>query len=80
MTIPCPEAARDELLLPGFAVYASEENLEKYKDILIPEEKRTFSSETAQEVGNGSLAYSFITLVYIFGLDRILFRRLCGPP
>jgi hypothetical protein len=45
-----PRLARDELLLTGAAVYASEENLEKYKDILIPEDTRAFSSPTVEMV------------------------------
>jgi len=42
--------ARQELLLPGFAVYASPGNLEKYKDIVIPEDKIISSSESSQEI------------------------------
>ena len=42
-------AAYKSLLLPKFAVYHSEENCEKYKDILIPEGEEVFSSLTAQE-------------------------------
>jgi len=40
------------LLLPKFAVYHSEENCEKYKDILIPEGEEVFSSLTAEQFYN----------------------------
>ena len=40
------------LLLPKFAVYHSEENCEKYKDILIPEGEEVFSSPSVQEFYN----------------------------
>ena len=40
--------AYKDLLLPKFAVYHSEENCEKYKDILIPEGEEVFSSPSAQ--------------------------------
>ena len=42
--------ARQELLLPGFAVYASPGNLEKYKEIVIPEDTIISSSESSQEI------------------------------
>ncbi len=42
---------RDNLLLPGMAVYATKENMEKYKDILIPEENLQFSSVYVRSVG-----------------------------
>jgi len=45
-----PRRARDELLLPGLAVYASPENLEKHKDMTLPEENWTFSSSVVKEV------------------------------
>ncbi len=51
MTVDDPRQARDDLLLPGMAVYASEENLLKYRDITIPEENFTFSSQAVKEVG-----------------------------
>lgn len=50
VTVDNPAFARVDLLLPGFAVYASEENLEKYRDILIPEEDRVFSSPYIKKV------------------------------
>jgi len=40
-------AANRDLLLPGFAVYHNEENLLKYADIIIPEEIKMVSSDTA---------------------------------
>ena len=42
--------ARQELLLPGIGVYASPDNLEKYKDIVIPEDTMISSSESSQEI------------------------------
>ena len=45
------EAHRD-LILPRFAVYHSEENLEKYKDIVIPEGQITDSSPTIRPFMN----------------------------
>ena len=39
--------AYNKLLLPKFAVYHSEENVELYKDIIIPEGTEVFSSEYA---------------------------------
>ena len=42
--------ARQELLLPGFGVYASPENLERYTDIVIPEDDVQYSSTSAAEV------------------------------
>lgn len=41
--------AYKKLLLPKFAVYHSEDNVELYKDIIIPEGTEVFSSETAQK-------------------------------
>ena len=41
--------AYNKLLLPKFAVYHSEENMELYKDIIIPEGTEVFSSEYAQK-------------------------------
>ena len=40
--------AYTDLLLPKFAVYWSEENLERYKDIVIPEGSKVYSSESAR--------------------------------
>jgi len=40
--------AHKHLLLPGFAVYHSDENLEKYRDIIIPEDVEHHSTETAR--------------------------------
>lgn len=45
------EAHRD-LILPGFAVYHSEENLEKYKEIIIPEGQISDSSPTIRQFIN----------------------------
>jgi len=39
--------ARQELLLPGYGVYASPYNLQKYKDIVLPEDSVQSSSESA---------------------------------
>ena len=36
------------MLLLGFAIYASPANLEKYADIVIPEDSVSYSSEVAQ--------------------------------
>jgi len=44
--------AHKYLLLPGFAVYHTEENLEKFADIIIPEEVQQNSSETARKMVN----------------------------
>ena len=41
--------AYKHLMLPKFAVYHSEENVELYKDIIIPEDVNVFSSESAQK-------------------------------
>ena len=41
--------AYKHLMLPKFAVYHSEENVEIYKDIIIPEDVNVFSSESAQK-------------------------------
>ena len=41
--------AYKHLMLPKFAVYHSEENVELYKDIIIPEDVNVFSSEFAQK-------------------------------
>ena len=40
--------AYKHLLLPKFAVYHSEENVETYKDIIIPQDVNVYSSESAQ--------------------------------
>ena len=50
VTIEDPMRARTEVLLPGLGVYASEENLKKYQDILIPEEQFKFSSNYIKNV------------------------------
>ena len=42
------EKAHKELMYPGLAVYASPENLEIYKDIIIPEDAVQFSSKSVQ--------------------------------
>jgi len=44
--------AHKHLLIPGFAVYHTEENLEKYKDILIPENIQHHSSESSRILMN----------------------------
>ena len=44
--------AHKHLLLPGFAVYHSQENCEKHKDILIPEDADIWSSDTVQQFIN----------------------------
>ena len=49
MTVTDPTVARRDFLLPGLAVYASESNLNKYKDILIPEENIIYSSQKIRE-------------------------------
>lgn len=48
--------ARQELLLPGFGVYASPENLQRYKDIVTPEDAVQYSSTSVAEV---TLTYQF---------------------
>ncbi len=57
VTVDDPQQARKDLLLPGLAVYASQENLRKYADIAIPEENFTFSSRTVKEVKDSSSTY-----------------------
>eukprot|EP00088_Acartia_fossae_P069582 TRINITY_DN9122_c0_g1_i10.p1 TRINITY_DN9122_c0_g1~~TRINITY_DN9122_c0_g1_i10.p1 ORF type:complete len:296 (-),score=43.28 TRINITY_DN9122_c0_g1_i10:66-953(-) len=42
--------ANRDLLLPGHAVYHNDENLEKYSDIVIPEETKMFSSDVARKI------------------------------
>ena len=42
------EEAQKKLLLPGFAIYASPENLSKHADIVIPEDSVSYSSEATQ--------------------------------
>ena len=44
--------AHKHLLLPGFAVYHSQDNCDKYKDILIPEDADIWSSATVQQFIN----------------------------
>lgn len=41
-------AVQRDLVLPGFAVYHNQDNLEKYKEIVIPEETPMNSSESAR--------------------------------
>lgn len=41
--------ARQDLLLPKLATYASPENLKKYKDIVIPEDSVSYSSEEVRK-------------------------------
>jgi len=48
VTLPA-ERVHKELLLPGLAIYASSENLEKYANIVIPEDSVQYSSETTQQ-------------------------------
>ena len=38
------------MLLPGFAVYASPDNLERFQDIVIAEDAVSFSSSTVNEL------------------------------
>jgi len=45
-----PKEARRDLLLPGLAVYATDENLEKYKDIIIPEDELVYSSQYIKKI------------------------------
>ena len=44
--------AHNNLLLPGFAVYHTEENCEKHKDILIPEGTAVWSSPAVEQFHN----------------------------
>jgi len=44
--------AHKHLLLPGFAVYHSEENCKKYQDILLPEDEEVWSSASVQDFYN----------------------------
>ena len=44
--------AHNNLLLPGFAVYHTEENCDKHKDILIPEGTAVWSSPTVETFYN----------------------------
>ena len=48
VTLPS-ENAHQELLLPKLAVYASPENLEKYRDVVIPEDTIQYSSQATQK-------------------------------
>ena len=50
VTVENPRKARTDLLLPGLAVYATNETLEKYKDIIIPEEELVYSSPYIKEI------------------------------
>ena len=52
VTVDDPRQARDDLLLPGLAVHASEENLQKYRDIAISEDKFRFSSQDVKDVSS----------------------------
>ena len=45
-----PKEARRDLLLPGLAVYATDENLKKYKEIIIPEDELSYSSSYIKKV------------------------------
>ena len=45
-------SAHKHLLLPGFAVHHTEENCNKYRDILIPEGVEVWSSPSAQTFFN----------------------------
>jgi len=45
-----PKEARRDLLLPGLAVYATDENLEKFKDIIIPEDELVHSSQYIKKI------------------------------
>ena len=40
------------ILLPGFGVYHSPENVGRYADIILPEETRLHSSESGRQLGN----------------------------
>ena len=44
--------AHNHLLLPGFAVYHTEENCEKHRDILIPEDTEVWSSPSVEKFYN----------------------------
>ena len=52
MTVDDPIQAKKDLLLPGAAVYATPENLEKCKGISIPEEDFQFSSTYIKQVSH----------------------------
>ena len=52
--------ALKELLLPGMAVYASPENLNVYKDIIIAEDSIQYSSEIVRKVR--AMAYSIVNI------------------
>lgn len=52
-----PYKAYNELLLPGLAVYASPENIEKYKDYDRKEDDIQFSSKAAQIVSRQKTVY-----------------------
>lgn len=57
-----PNFAYNNLLLPGLAVYASPENLEKYKQYEVQKEIVPHSSATAQRV---RIIIDFICLIKI---------------
>jgi len=49
ISFPAIDVQRD-LILPGYAVYHNEENLAKYADIIIPEETKMNSSDSARKL------------------------------
>lgn len=51
VNFPSIDVNRD-LILPGLAVYHNEENLERYSNIIIPEETKMNSSESARVLAN----------------------------
>lgn len=59
VTVDDPIEAKSELILPGAAVYATPENLEKYKDIAIPEENFRFSSPYVKSVSPSTISNHF---------------------
>ena len=50
LTLSDPRLAREALLLPGLAKYASRENVEAFDGEIIPEEELKFSTEYARAV------------------------------
>ncbi len=67
VTVDDPRQARDDLLLPGLAVHASEENLQKYRDIAISEDKFRFSSQDVKDVSSN---FKHLNLNGFFGGRR----------
>ena len=61
------EEAHKKLLLLGFAIYASPENLSKYADIVISEDSVSYSSEATQE--KLPLVSKIVTPVVMSGED-----------